>query len=191
MPQRKCAFASAGGDFVSIEWTAGTPADHLAIFVVRFVLAPPLTILETAPSVVRDQPVQGLGTETSINSSYCPLLEKGRKFMSSVSAPCGNVTSLRRKRSCGLGRRNAGWLMSALFPSLKSSRLLTGEAGWPKGHRAQVQTDGPCWIKETNIQSGVTASLDTSARKDLISDATKSAKARTRGVCCMSRCMSR
>jgi hypothetical protein len=32
---------------------------------------------------------------------------------------------------------------------------------------------------------------DKSARKDLISDATKSAKARTLGVCCKSRCMSR
>jgi hypothetical protein len=33
--------------------------------------------------------------------------------------------------------------------------------------------------------------FDNSARNDLISDDTKSAKARTRGVCCMSRCMSR
>src|ERR1700681_283323 len=35
------------------------------------------------------------------------------------------------------------------------------------------------------------ASPDTIARKHLISDATKSANARTRGVCCISRCMSR
>jgi hypothetical protein len=36
-----------------------------------------------------------------------------------------------------------------------------------------------------------TAHIDTIARKHLISDATKSANARTRGVCCISRCMSR
>jgi hypothetical protein len=38
---------------------------------------------------------------------------------------------------------------------------------------------------------GSRAHIDTIARKHLISDATKSANARTRGVCCISRCMSR
>jgi hypothetical protein len=39
--------------------------------------------------------------------------------------------------------------------------------------------------------AGTLAYIDTIARKHLISDATKSANARTRGVCCISRCMSR
>jgi hypothetical protein len=39
--------------------------------------------------------------------------------------------------------------------------------------------------------ASATLPFDKSARNDLISDETKSTKALTRGVCCMSRCMSR
>src|SRR5215211_9441869 len=67
------------------------------------------------------------------------------------------------KRSSGFAHLSAGLLILVQFARLKRNPLLIGEAGCLEGK--------PFCL---NIQSGVTASLDTSARKALISAAGES-----------------
>ena len=108
-----------------------------------------------------------------------PCSEKERKFTASAWARSGSVTSSCQKRSSGFARRNAGSPNSASVPSDRNATRLQPV------RRSHVRPVSGALI------SGHSGWNENRARNDLISDATKSANARTRGACCMSRCMSK